>query len=469
MSAADEYFKKAELAAKKGNYEYAIELMIQGLILDPAAAEPRRMLHRLEARAIQEKGGNPAGGVGVKLKVMPLQASVRKLVLQKRWDEAIVEIEKCLKHQPHNVSMLWQLALALENYGAADGAIAILEDVVQLDKAHVEAYRKLGKLWATKDDPEKAIEYWQKVQQYKPDDKEAGKAIRDLSAATMVKKAEERKKLLGDESFRALIKDEDEAADLEKKARIIRTDEDRVEAIRLKKEELRKDPKNSRLWRELGSLYQDLRKWDVAEKAYLKALEVNPHDLFVQEKLGALREARLDDELQALEREAADAAGRPEEAELRKRLEEKRAENLAFKIEEYDRRVKAHPTDYELKVRYGQLLMQAGRWDEAIEQFQKSVKDPKFKIRSLNLIGNCFREKGLHSVAEQQYKQALEGVAEKDSEIGKEIMYNLGVVAEKQKQRENALNWYQQIMAMDISYRDVSGRVATIMGGGWPE
>lgn len=469
MSAADEYFKKAEVAAKKGNYEYAIELMIQGLILDPKAAEQRRVLHRLETLAVQQKGGNPAGGMAAKLKLMPLQATIRKLFIQKRWEEAIVEIEKALRYQPQNVQLLWLLAQALENYGAQDAAIVVLEDLIQLDKANVEAYRKLGALWATKDDPEKAIEYWQKVQQYRPDDKEAGKAIRDLSAATMVKKAEERKKLLGDESFRALIKDEEQAADLEKKARIIRTDEDRLEAIRLKKEEIRSDPKNSRLWRELGALYQELKRWDVAEKAFLKAMEVNPHDLFAQEKLGALREARLDDELQALERQVQEAAGKPEEGELRNLLEKKRAEALEFKIQEYDRRVKAHPTDYELKLRYGQLLMQAGRWDEAIEQFQKSVKDPKFRIRSLNLIGNCFREKGLYPVAEQQYKQALEGIADKDSEMGKEVMYNLGLVAEKQRQREAALNCYQQIMAMDIGYRDVSSRVSTIMAGGWPD
>lgn len=469
MSAADEYFKKADMAAKKGNYEYAVELLIQGLIVNPKAAEERRKLHRYMTITIQERGGNPQGGMAVRLKAMPLQATIKKLTMQKKWDEAVVEIEKSLKLQPQSVSMLCLLAQCLDNLEAIDGAIIVLEDVVNLDKTNVEAYRKLGVLWAKKDEPEKAIEYWAKVQQYKPDDKEAGKAIRDLSAATMVKKAEEKKKHSKDDSFRTLLKSEDESADLEKKAKVIRTDEDRREAIRFKKDEIRKEPTNSRLWREFGDLFRDLREWDKAEKSYLKAMEVNPHDLFVQEKIGHLKETRVDHELEQMRDELKQAKGTEREAELRKALREKTLEGVLFKTQEYDRRVRAHPTDYELKVRYGRLLMQAKRWDEAIEQFQKSVKDPKLKVPSLGLMGTCFREKSLYDVAEQQYTMALDSIADKDSDLGKEIMYNLGILAERRHNKDDAVKWYQQIMSLDIGYRDVSARASKIVAGGWPE
>ena len=466
MSAADEYFKKAEQAAKKGNWDYAIELCMQGLILNPTASVERRKLHIWEAQAVQEKGGNPQGGFGTKLKVMPLQANNKKLTMQKKWEEAAIEIEKCLRFQPQSSGTLFNLAMVLENLNAVDGAIVVLEEVSQLDKTNVEAYRKLGALWAKKDEPEKAIEFWSKVQQYKPDDKEAGKAIRDLSAATMVKRAEDRKKMAGDESFKALLKSEEEAADLEKKQKVIRTDEDRWEAIRLKKEELRKDPTNSRLWRELGMYYQELKEWAAAEKIFRKALEVNPHDLFVLEKIGALKEAKLDYELSVLQEacNTAKAAGQ-DSAELEARLKAKEAEIRHFKAEEYDRRVKAHPTDYELKVRYGEILMDVGKFDDAISQFQKAVNDPKLRIRAFNLIGTCFREKGLYQLAEQQYQKALDGIADKDSELGKLIQYNLALVCEKQQDKKKALGWYQKIMAIDIGYRDVSARVSALMGG----
>lgn len=469
MSAAEEYFKKAEQAVKKGNSDYAIELYIQGLIIQPKASLERRKLHKVMTLSIQEKGGNPQGGMAVKFRVMPVQANIKKLTLQKKWDEAVIEIEKCVRLQPQHVPTLLALAAALEHIEAVDGAIAVLEEVIEYDRANVEGYRKIGQLWAKKDEPEKAISYWEKVVQYKPDDKEAGKAIRDLSAATMVKKADERKKQTGDESFKALLKSGEESSDLEKKQKVIRTDEDRLDAIRLKKEDLKKDQTNSRLWRELGALYQDMKNWGHAEASYRKALEVNPHDLFAKEKIGSLKEVRYEEDVKKAqgEVEAAKAAGL-NGAELEQKiasLRQKEEQFLKFRVEEYDRRVKAHPTDYELKLKYGNILIQARQYDDAIKEFQKSVKDPKFKILSLNSIGNCFKEKGLFDLAEQQYHDALKFVADQDSELGKDIKYNLGVVCEKKGNKDGALGWYQKIMAVDIGYRDVSARVSRLMSG----
>jgi tetratricopeptide (TPR) repeat protein len=399
-----------------------------------------------------------------------MELNIKKLTMQKKWDEAVIEYERCLRFHPHNAATLFGLSEALENINLPQAAISVLEEIIDVDKTAIEAYRKLGKLWGGQDQPEKAISYWEKLRQLKPDDKEAGKAIRDLSAATMVKKAEERKQQAGDESFKALLKSEEESADLEKKAKIIRTDEDRVEAIRLKKEDLKKDPTNSRLWRELGTLYQDLKNWKFAGAAYRKALEVNPHDLFAKEKIGVLAETQYVEEIEQLRQkvEAGSTNGDAEAAAAREELKKKEAVFKEFRVQEYDRRVRAHPTDYELKLQYGRVLMEAEKYDDAIGQFQKSVKDPKFKVPSHLLIGKCFEHKTLYDLAESEFGKALEGVSDPDSEVAKEIRYSLGFVAEKKGDRPKALKWYQEIMSVDISYRDVSARVSNLMrnGGG---
>ena len=114
-----------------------------------------------------------------------------------------------------------------------------------------------------------------KLKNIKPDDKEAGKSIRDLSAAAMVRKAEERKKQAGDESFRSMLKDEDESAELEQKQAIIRNDEDRIRVIKFKIAEIKEDPKNpgnARTFREIGALFQDMKQWDKARAAYNNGL-----------------------------------------------------------------------------------------------------------------------------------------------------------------------------------------------------
>jgi tetratricopeptide (TPR) repeat protein len=305
---------------------------------------------------------------------------------------------------------------------------------------------------------------------HRPEDKEAGKAIRDLSAAQMVKKTEEKKKAAGDESFRAMLKDSTEAEDLQKKQQIIRTDEDRLRAIKFKVEEIKKEPTNSRLWRELGTLYQDLKKWDKAEECYRKALEVNPQDLYAQEKIGHLKEVRLDQELEEIQKQVEASGNGTDGAVLAEKLAKKKAEILLFKREEYLRRVNAHPTDYELKVKYGVILRSCKAYDDAIGQFQKSVKDPKLKIVSHTQIGHCFIDKGLYELAIGQYQLAINAVSDVDSEVGKDIRYSLanayelkgdaGTDAEKKKADYlAAIDLFQLIMSVDITYRDISTRV----------
>ncbi len=454
-------FEKAELAVKKHNYDYAIALYQQGLIMNPRAGEARRKLHKVATVAIQEKGGKPEGGMSTKMKVLKPETNAKKLHMQKKYEEELIELEKVLQHQPQNAGTLMKLGMAQESLEDWEGAAITFKEILELDNTHVEAARKLGKVYGDHlDDPEKAIEYWEKVKLYKPDDKEAGKAIRDLSAATMVRNAEKRKAQAGDESFRSMLKDEDEAEDLQKQAQVIRTDADRKRAIKFKIEEIKKDPKNSRLYRDVGALYQDLKMWDKAEMAYKKALQVNPTDLYAQEKIGQLKEARMDETLDELRERAK------QDPSLQVELKQKEREFLEFKVGEYARRVKAHPTDYGLKLLYGKLLKNVGRFDDAIGQFQKSVKDPKQKVASKKSIGECFIAKELYDMAKVQFAEALDEVADKESDLWKEIKYNLALACEKNGDVDESLRHYQEIMATDIGYRDVSKRVTDLRKGG---
>jgi tetratricopeptide (TPR) repeat protein len=468
LGAADNYFQKAELALKKHNYDYAIELFLQGLAIDPKATAQRKRLHQIEVLAIQEKGGNPQGGMANKLKTLPHEAQVKKLHLQKKYDEEVMEIEKILRYQPQNIGTLGMLAQALELLEVYDGAISTYEEVTALDKNNIEAFRKMGKIYGEKlGDPDNAIAAWEKVKMYKPEDKEAGKAIRDLSAAQMVKKAEDRKKG-SDGSFRDLLKDQTEAEDLQKRQQIIRTDDDRKRAIKFLMEEIKKEPTNSRHWRDAGGHYQELKQWDKAEQCFKNALKVNPTDLYAMEKIGHLKETRLDQEIDDLRRKA-EADGSNGNA-LKEELARKEQEIQVFKREEYTRRVNAHPTDYELKVKLGKILRNCRQFDEAIGQFQKSVKDPKLKVISHTQIGHCFVDKGLFDLAIGQYTQALGGVSDQDSDVGKDIKYSLATTHELKGDKESesgkrkgdyqiGINLFQEIMSVDIGYRDVSHRV----------
>ena len=355
MAAADNFFTKADQALKKKNFDYAIELYQQGLQIDADRMEERKRLRQAQIARIMTNGGSTTGGGLVKMKNALLLGSIKKLGMQKKYEEQIIEIEKFLCVAPQSAGELFQLAEAfLATDRMASAKQAYLE-ATEADPNNMDAWKNLGRLHEKDKELDEAIACWERVRVASPSDGEAGKAIRNLSAAQMMAKTEERKKE-GDGSFRDLLKDSDES----------------------------------------------------------------------------------------------------------KKLEQAEKELHAFRVEDYARRVKEHPTDFALKFQYGELLLTDGQWDEAIAQFQNARKDPKFVTGSTYNIGKAFFNKSLHDLAIKEYGSALEGLSEPDSDLAKSVRYDLAIAHQTKGESDKALEYLEEIMSVDISFRDVSQKVTEI-------
>jgi tetratricopeptide (TPR) repeat protein len=452
---AENLFHKAELAIKRRNFDYAIELLLQGLKLDPLNVEQRRRLRQTEILAIQSKGGNTKGDLLKSVTSLGTQWRIKKLGVQKKWEEQILEIENFLRNAPQSTGALYQLAHAFRNLeGGHDAAVAALQEIVEVDRTQIEAWRQLGTLHAGSD-PEKAIRCWEKVKQYRPEDKEAGKAIRDLSAATMVKRAEDRKKG-GEGDFRDLLADEDEARKLQEEQQIIRTDDDARRAIQRVKEKLADAPEEKRLIRQLGDLHRRLKEYRAAEEQYKKLLEMDPNDLYAKERIGDLQEHIHNDHVAELEEKLKAA---PDDEALKEQLKKALDDRDTFLLGELQRRVAAHPTDAGLKAKFGGILLKKGRLDEAIEQFQKALVDPRLATQAHGNLGRCFKAKGLYDLAVEEFKKTLGQLPDKNSALGKDFTYSLGETYALKEDWAEALATMQTILAVDIRFRDVSQKV----------
>ncbi|MEM7164523.1 MAG: tetratricopeptide repeat protein [Planctomycetota bacterium] len=462
MGAADNFFTKAEQALKKRNYDYAIELWLQGLAIDPDRLDERQKLRATEIKRIQENGGNTMGGAALKFKKLGPMGKIKKLGIAKKWEEQILEIEQFLRDAPENPDQNLNLANAFRNTERVDSAIWAYNCVVGVQPTNVDALKSLGRLHEGQGDVESAIKSWERVKSAKPEDQEAGKAIRDLSAAAMMKQAEDRRAKSGsDGSFRDLLKDADQSEKLEQKQKIIRTADDAKGAIELKKEEIEGNPGVTRLWRELGDLHLKIKDFDSARGAYEKALEIDSQDLYASEKLGTLNERKLESQIEDLK---AKQKANPDDAGIKAELDKALAEQQEFLLEEYARRVAAHPTDYSMKYQLGVLYTKHQRFDDAIKQFQNAAKDPKFATNSNYYSGKCFHAKKLFDLAIRQYDTAMASVAEPDSDAAKNIRYDLATAYLAKGDTEKALSLFEEIMAVDIGFKDVSQKVDEIRG-----
>jgi tetratricopeptide (TPR) repeat protein len=83
----------------------------------------------------------------------------------------------------------------------------------------------------------------------------------------------------------------------------------------------------------------------------------------------------------------------------------------------------------------------------------------------MNLLGQCYSEKGMLDIAIKQYKDAASEITAMD-QMKKEILYRLGLAYERLGKKEDSLDCMKQIYEVDYGYLDVAQRVESSYGEG---
>jgi pilus assembly protein FimV len=108
-------------------------------------------------------------------------------------------------------------------------------------------------------------------------------------------------------------------------------------------------------------------------------------------------------------------------------------------------------THYNLGIAYKEM----GLTDDAIKEFQVSREDPKRFVSSSTMLGVCYGEKGLYSLAVDVLRKAIEGMREKD-EAYWAVKYDLAEACEKDNKAEEALSLYTEVYGWNARFRNVS-------------
>jgi pilus assembly protein FimV len=120
-------------------------------------------------------------------------------------------------------------------------------------------------------------------------------------------------------------------------------------------------------------------------------------------------------------------------------------------------------THYNLGIAYREM----GLLDEAIGEFQKVAKAVqkgkpfRYAMNCAVLLALSFADKGEPKIAALWYKRALE-LPGLEQETILALRYDLGISLENAGEPDEALDCFRQVYAMNIDYRDVSDRIATL-------
>ncbi len=135
-------------------------------------------------------------------------------------------------------------------------------------------------------------------------------------------------------------------------------------------------------------------------------------------------------------------------AELLAQFKQKIAENVAHDD------IGSH---YDL----GLAFKEMGLLDEAIGQFQVALRGGDDSLKIFEELGQCFLLKRQFNIAVKVLSRAMQFEPDDEIElIG--VYYHLGRAYEELGQREKALDAYERVMGLDIGFKDVSERMASL-------
>ena len=246
------HIQKAEEAARRKNYDFAVELFQQLLEIDPDVGEARAKLRRvLKARHEANKGSK----LFRMMKGAAPLAAAKALGKAGKHDAAAKACEKYLASEPLDVDGNLFLGIALESAGHFNSALAVFEFVAELDPRNAEGLKRAGAMMARTGDPVKALAYYERALEADPRDRDALKARKDLAAEAAIVKAR-----YGEvQHSREQIVDQGEVKRQDRRARVHLSEEELAEERTRLEEALAASPRSVERLVELAGVLERLR------------------------------------------------------------------------------------------------------------------------------------------------------------------------------------------------------------------
>ena len=282
----------------------------------------------------------------------------------------------------------------------------------------------------------------------RPGDQAALKQFKDTSAVASMKQGNWEKK--GD--FREKLKDQEMAKRLEQEHRSVKGEADIDQLIADRLADIKREPQNMNFRRALADLYVRANRYDDALQALDDATKAaGRSDPQIERTCSAIRVKKYDASIAAAREKGDEAAAAATEKE-----------KADFIYSDAVEMVKRYPNDLQFRYELGVQYYIRSMYNEAIEEFQLAQRNPQRnpqrRTRALYYLGLCFKEKGLLDMGFEQLKKAASEITLMD-EIKKDVVYEMGILADQMGRKDEAVGYFKEIYAVDIKYRDVAQRI----------
>ena len=438
---------KARDMFRRKQYEMAVSAYTEYLRFEPDDGEAAAGFFQAAKKAREAKGKGMFGGMLSKMSIGGKDPAKRMAAC---W--------RALGKNPENKGVLMLLGDAASQAGAFNAASVAYKQAAEADENDAEPWKRLGEALGRRGDIKEALDALRRACEINPRDQEANKLRKNLAAEGALK-------LSGYEtakSSRDLIKDKEEAVELESTARMQLTAEHAASELAKVEAEVDADPNNSRLLVRFADLQEQAGKPAESMATLKRALVADPENYELSVRIGD-RELAV---LTTAYREATAAAkAAPGDAGAKDALAAAKKALIDGHLAEHRRRVKEHPLDLTARFSLGRWLLEAGLVDEALAEFQQTVRDPNRKVDSLRLQARCFEKKNLIGLAVKKLEEAVKSFPALASPKAKEVFYEYADMLERKGDTDEAKAHFEQIVEADASYKDALDRLSKLSAG----
>ncbi len=452
-------FANAKVAMERGNFEYAIEICSNLLAQRPECLDARKLLRSAQQNLFAtskrglERFIHQLGGWFVSLG--------GRLWLKRKPTRSMEIGERVLRKDPYHVSALSLIAHAGGRMGLHETEAFCLGSICERYPENADVLERLCEALIKVGDTDQSLAIAERLSSLRPNSGRVQELVKSASVAHSINKgkwAEE------EQDFRSKLKDRDESERLERASRMMMDDSEKMTRIQDIISSIHQDPQNLDNYKLLIKAYVAREDYDNAlgwlDKAF--TLPQADSDAILRQFRSELKISSLEQEIFALKTEKSRETS--DSKEIDDRLVELESTLQDFKLTETKTLVEQFPNDFTQRFKYGELLLNSGDVDTAIQQFQVSQRSPSLKLQSLFNLGKCFIQKGLFDLALQQLESANESLSTMD-DFKKEILYLTAECLERLDRRDEAIDRYKAIYASDIGFRDVADKVDAFYRG----
>lgn len=486
-------FERANQVLTKGDYDYALPLLLNCCVMDPANPVYRQVLHQ----AARNKFGNKKRGQSLAfLTNMGPKIQLRKARLAGNHLKILEYAEQILMRNPWDIPAHLAMASAFQELELDDLAIWTLEQARQADANQVEVNRFLARLYEKRGNFSQAITLWQMVRKVDPTDAEASSKANDLAASATIAKGRYEQAIHGEsppidlqpeaavspvgggqtptanllastggasaappvgrpEHWRpaAAPRSAPAAPTIAEPVGDASGHDQRLREVPAMLAKIQANPASPLGYTQLAQLYRRHDQFEQARAILAQGLTATNNHFDVALEMVDLEIEPFRRDLAIAEEELRRQPGR---AELQAVCTNLQREIDARELDYYRQRTDRFPTDTPSRFEMSLRLMKVGQTDEAIKVLQGLRSDPRHQSKVLVYLGFCFRSRNNWRLAQRNFEEALQQLGPGEEQLRKEVLYQLAQGYAEAGETVRAVDLACELANLDFAYKNIS-------------